>query len=76
VVEHAARLLGMDPPPAIPFDEARARMSPMALSFWSENRRVTNAATKAALGIAWRYPTWREGLDAILAQERREGLAE
>jgi nucleoside-diphosphate-sugar epimerase len=76
VMAHAARLLGLPPPPAIPFDQARAAMSPMALSFWSENRRVANAATKAALGIAWRYPTYREGLAAILDQERREGLAE
>ena len=51
-------------------------MSPAALSYWSENRRVSNAATKAALGIAWRYPTYREGLAAILAEEGREGLAQ
>lgn len=76
VVEHAARLLGLPPPPAIPFEEARARMSPMALSFWAENRRVANAATKAALGIAWRYPTFREGLAAILAEERRQRPAQ
>ncbi|MBR0672215.1 Rossmann-fold NAD(P)-binding domain-containing protein [Neoroseomonas soli] len=76
VIAHAARLLGMDPPPGIPFEEARARMSPMALSFWAENRRVANAATKAALGIAWLYPTYREGLAAILDEERREGLAQ
>jgi hypothetical protein len=44
-------------------------MSPMARSFWAENRRVSNAATKAALGIAWNYPSWREGLAAILAEE-------
>ncbi|MBI0535339.1 SDR family NAD(P)-dependent oxidoreductase [Roseomonas sp. KE2513] len=68
VTEGAARLLGIDPPPAIPFETARATMSPMALSFWSENRRIANARTKAALGIAWRYPTWREGLAAILAE--------
>jgi nucleoside-diphosphate-sugar epimerase len=66
VMEEAARLLGMPPPPAISFDEARASMSPMALSFWSENRRVANAATKAALGIEWRYPSYREGLAASL----------
>lgn len=66
VMGEAARLLGMVPPPAIPFEEARASMSPMALSFWSENRRVANAATKAALGIAWRYPSYREGLAASL----------
>jgi nucleoside-diphosphate-sugar epimerase len=76
VTEHAARLLGVEPPPALPFEDARARMSPMALSFWAENRRVANAATKAALGIAWQYPTYREGLAAILEQERRKGLAQ
>lgn len=65
VVAEAARLLGLAPPPAISFAAARAGMSPMALSFWAEHRRVTNAATRAALGIAWRYPTYREGLRAI-----------
>ncbi len=76
VVEHAARLLGMPPPAAVPFEKARATMSPMALSFWAENRRAANAASKAALGIAWRCPTFREGLAAILAEEGREGLAQ
>jgi nucleoside-diphosphate-sugar epimerase len=71
VVEEGARLLGMTPPPAIPFADAAPRMSPMALSFWAENRIVANAATKAALGIAWRAPTYREGLRRILAEEAR-----
>jgi hypothetical protein len=62
----AARLLGMPPPPMVPFAEARLSMSPMALSFWSENRRVANVATKAALGIEWLYPSYREGLAASL----------
>ena len=74
VIAHAAALLGLPPPPAIPFAEARRTMSPMALSFWAEDRRVANAATKAALGIAWRYPTFREGLAAILAEEGGERL--
>ena len=69
VVAEAARLLGLAPPPEIAFEQAQARMSPMALSFWSENRRVTNAITKAALGIAWHCPTYREGLRRILAAE-------
>jgi nucleoside-diphosphate-sugar epimerase len=72
VVEAAARLLGVEPPPAVPFEEGWPRMSPMARSFWGENRRVSNAATKRALGIAWRHPTWREGLAAILREERGE----
>lgn len=69
VVEEAARLLGLAPPPLLPFEQAAAAMSPMALSFWSENRRVANARTKRALGIAWRCPTYREGLRRILAEE-------
>jgi hypothetical protein len=68
VTEEAARLLGSGLPPEMAFEEARAGMSPMGLSFWSENRRVTNAETKRRLGIAWRYPTYREGLRAILAE--------
>lgn len=67
VIAEAARLLGLQPPPEMPFEVARESMSPMALSFWSENRQVTSLRTKAALGIAWRYPSYREGLRAILA---------
>lgn len=70
VVEEAARLLGVAPPPAVPYEQAAAGMSPMGRSFWAENRRVANAATKAALGIAWRYPGYRQGLAAILAAEQ------
>jgi hypothetical protein len=66
VVEEAARLLGLPPPPAVPYEQALPGMSPMAASFWAENRKVANAKTKAALGIEWLYPTYREGLRAIL----------
>lgn len=66
VVEHAAGLLGVPPPPLLDYAAAEPGMSDMARSFWSENRRVGNAATRAALGIEWRYPTYREGLAAIL----------
>lgn len=72
VVAEAARLLGIAPPPLLDFATAAASMSPMALSFWAENRKVSAAATKSALGLAWRYPTFREGLAAILAEESRE----
>jgi nucleoside-diphosphate-sugar epimerase len=76
IVEEAARLLGVPPPPAVPFDVAAPTLSPMARSFWSENRRVANAATKAALGIGWRHPTFREGLRSVLAEERGKDLAQ
>ncbi len=68
VVEEAARLLGLPPPPLLPFAEAEAGMTAMGRSFWAESRRVSSAATQAALGFAWRFPTFREGLRAILAQ--------
>jgi nucleoside-diphosphate-sugar epimerase len=75
VVEEAASLLGMEPPPAVPYEQAAARMSPMGLSFWQESRRVSSVATQAALGLRWRYPTYREGLRGILQQERmQQGL--
>jgi hypothetical protein len=45
-------------------------MTSMGRSFWAESRRVSSARTQAALGRAWQYPTFREGLRAILAQER------
>jgi hypothetical protein len=48
----------------------------MAKTFWADDRKVANAKTKAALRIAWTYPTYREGLAAILAEEREHGLAE
>jgi nucleoside-diphosphate-sugar epimerase len=75
VIEEAARLLGIEPPEAIPFAQAWERMSPMARSFWSEHRRVASAKTRAMLGIDWLYPSYREGLRAILAEERRQNPA-
>ena len=75
VVEEAARLLGVPPPPGIAFADAEPAMSPMARSFWAENRKVAGRKTQAALGIAWRYPTYREGLRAILAEEGGQGPA-
>lgn len=75
VTAEAARLLGMAPPPPMAFEEASAGMSEMGRSFWAENRRIANAATKAALGLEWAYPTYREGLRAILAEQRAEGAA-
>ncbi len=61
----AAQLLGRDPPPEIPFEQAAASMSPMALSFWQECRRVRNDKLKRKLGVTFTYPTYREGLRAL-----------
>jgi len=67
----AAQLLGRDPPPEIPFEEAAPSMSPMALSFWEECRRVRNDKLKRELGVTLLYPTYREGLRALFAEEQR-----
>jgi nucleoside-diphosphate-sugar epimerase len=76
VIEEAARLLGIPPPPAIPYETALTTMSPMASSFWAENRKVSSRATRAALGIAWHHPNYRDGLRAILAEERGQGVTQ
>ena len=63
----AAQLLGRDPPPEVPFEEAAPLLSPMALSFWQECRRVRNDGLKRELGVSLLYPTYREGLRALFA---------
>ena len=75
VMEEAARLLGLPPPPAVPYAEVAPSLSPMARSFWQESRLVASARTQAELGLVWRYPSYREGLRAILAAEREHGAA-
>ena len=64
VVAHAARLLGVAPPPEVPL--AEAALSPAALRFYAESKRVSNARAKAELGWRPAYPTYREGLRAVL----------
>lgn len=66
VLVFAARLLGL-PEPA-PIDFAAANLSPMAASFYAESKRVSNHRMKADLGVTLRYPTFREGLSAIIAE--------
>jgi nucleoside-diphosphate-sugar epimerase len=68
VIAHAARLLGMEEPPEVPFETAD--LSPMARSFYAENKRVSNRRIKTELGVRLTYPTYRSGLAAILAAER------
>jgi nucleoside-diphosphate-sugar epimerase len=65
VVTYAAKLLGVPPPPEIAF--ADADLSPMARSFYAESKRVANERIKAELGYRLLYPTYREGLQALLA---------
>lgn len=63
VITFAAEQTGLEPPPEIPFEQAK--LSPMAASFYGESKRVSNALVKRELGYAFRYPTYREALRAL-----------
>jgi hypothetical protein len=65
VIAFAAALLNQPPPPEVPFEQAE--LSPMARSFYDDNKRVSNSRIKRELGVALLYPSYRIGLPAILA---------
>lgn len=67
VVSFAAGLLEIDPPPLVPF--ADADLTPMAASFYADNRRVANARIKNDLGVTLAYPDYQAGLRALLDAE-------
>jgi nucleoside-diphosphate-sugar epimerase len=67
VTTYACRLLNVAPPPEVPF--AEAQLSPMARSFYDDNKRVRNDRIKRELGVVLKYPDYRSGLTALLAAE-------
>ena len=66
VTEHAASLANLPLPPEIDFETAD--LSPMARSFYGENKRVRNQLIRDELGVTLAYPTYREGLAALKDQ--------
>jgi nucleoside-diphosphate-sugar epimerase len=64
----AATLLGVEPPPLLSFEDAQCTLSPTALSFYQGCARVRNDRLKRELGVTLRYPTYREGLQALLGE--------
>ncbi|MBL0402562.1 SDR family oxidoreductase [Microvirga aerilata] len=70
VIAYAAELLGVAPPPEVPFETAE--QTPMARAFYEDNKRVRNTRIKTELGVTLRYPTYRHGLDALF--EAGEGV--
>jgi len=64
VITHGARLLGVAPPPEVPFEQAE--LSPMARTFYQDSKRVKNHRIRQELGVTLLYPTYREGLKALL----------
>jgi nucleoside-diphosphate-sugar epimerase len=67
VVAFAAELLGLAVPPAIAFDAAA--LSPMAQTFWADNKRVANRRIKEELGVSLLFPSYREGLRDLAAYD-------
>jgi len=76
-IAFAANLLGVEPPPALSLAEAQRTLSPMILSFYQGCARVRNDKLKQVLGVTLRYPTYREGLQALFDDgfEARDPLA-
>lgn len=69
VIAEACVLLGMAPPPLVAFETAKPGMSEMALSFYADNKRVRNERIKRELGVKLKYPSYRDGLRALLGWE-------
>ena len=67
VVAFACNLLGVEPPPPVAFEDAE--LSPMAQSFYADNKRVRNSRMKKELGVTLAYPDYEAGLHALLAAE-------
>ena len=67
VLSLAASLLGLPEPPMVAYEDAD--MTPMARSFYAENKRVRNTLIKTELAVKLQFPTYREGLAGLLATE-------
>lgn len=63
VVEFAARLAGLPCPPETDFETAD--LSPMARSFYGENKRVSNRRVKDELGYEFRFPDYRTAFEHL-----------
>jgi nucleoside-diphosphate-sugar epimerase len=70
VVAYAARLLGVESPPEQAYETAQ--LSPMARTFYKDNRRVRNARIKQELGVRLAFPSYKEGLTILLQSQAWE----
>ena len=66
VIEYGCQLLGQNPPPLVPFEEAN--LSAMGRTFYEDNKRVRNDRIKQELGVTLRYPNYRVALDELAAK--------
>jgi len=68
VIDFAAKLAKRSLPSKVPFEIAQKTMSPMALSFWQENRKVDNKLLCQKLGYSLIYPDFKSGLENCYSQ--------
>ena len=66
VIEYGYKLLGMEMPKKILFEEAKKDLSEIAQSFWIENRRVSNKLLCEKLGYKLIYKNYKAGLKNCL----------
>jgi hypothetical protein len=69
VIAYACRLLGKEPPPIVPFEDAN--LAPITASFYADNKSIRNGKIKNQLGVNLKYPNYREGLEGCLAEEQK-----
>ena len=68
VTAYACELLGVEPPPLVPFEQAD--LSPMAASFYADNKKVRNKRIKSELGMSFECPDYRQALRSLVEPER------
>ena len=74
VIEHSYKLLGLKMPKPINFDDAKKLLSPIALSFWEENRKVSNTLLCKDLGYQLIYKNYKSGLKNCLEIIKQNNL--
>jgi len=74
VIEHSYKLLGLKMPEPINFDDAKKLLSPIALSFWEENRRVSNTLLCKDLGYKLIHKNYKSGLKSCLEIIKQKSL--
>ncbi len=62
VIQYSYDLMGLKMPNPILFEDAKKEMSPIAQSFWMENRRVSNKLLCETLGYELIYKNYKLGL--------------
>jgi nucleoside-diphosphate-sugar epimerase len=66
-MKYALERLGKPVPPSVPYEQVEDKLKRGMKSFYEESRQVSNAKIKSELGVTLKYPTYREGYDAIIS---------